>query len=128
MLQVPVNNYIIIGERAVQWLPSVANIPAEEDPPKAVYPVWLMDSIGIRAAVFIRCPTCQMPLGLSPGDITEQKEWNKKEPTLNSMLGCVKCSNIWMITNSTAYHLMAITTPTTERLPRRLVLPTGGKA
>ena len=129
MLQAPVNNYLIIGERAVQWVPSVSRIPDEEDPPKAVYPVWLMDSLGVRAAVVIRCPTCQMPLGLSPGDAAEQKEWNKKEPVLNSMLGCVKCANIWMITNSKAYHLMAISTPPVERLPRIFAFPMeGGKA
>ncbi len=126
MLQAPINNYIIIGERAVQWMPSAAKIPVEEGPPKAVYPVWLMDSLGIRAAVFIRCPTCQMPLGLSPGNDTEQQEWNKQEPVLNSMLGCVKCANIWMITNHTAYHLMAIATPVAERIPRVLVLPREG--
>ncbi len=109
-------------------MPSAARIPADEDPPKAVYPVWLMDSLGVRAAVFIRCPTCQMPLGLSPGDATEQKQWNKKEPVLSSMLGCVKCANVWMITNNKAYHLMAVAASPVERIPRTFTLPMGGKA
>lgn len=108
MVNVMGGNYIIIGEMAVQWMPSAAKIPVEEDPPKAVYPVWLMDSLGIRAAIFVRCPTCQSPLGISPNDAAEQVNWNKEDPEINSILGCGRCSNMWMITAGRAYHLQLL--------------------
>lgn len=124
MLSVFGSNYLIVDEKDVQWLPSATIIPVEEEP-RAVHPVWLMDSLGIRAAVFVRCPTCQNPLGFSPSDATEQKEWNKKEPELNNILGCAKCSNLWMITTGRAYHLMVLPAQK-ERTPRILAMPPKG--
>ncbi len=127
MLSVMGGNYLIVGEKEVQWMPSATKIPDEKEP-KAVHPVWLMDSLGIRAAVFVRCPTCQNPLGFSPSDATEQKEWNQKEPELTNIVGCARCSNLWMLTNDKAYHLMVLP-PQSEHTPRILTAPPkGGKA
>ena len=122
MLSVFGSNYLVIDELAVEWLPSATKIPVEEDTPKAVYPVWLMDSLGIRAAVFVRCPTCQQPLGVQPGDAAEQAAWNKKEPKVNSILGCAKCANLWMITKDRAYHLMVLPVQQ-SRIPHILTIP-----
>lgn len=125
MLNVFGSNYLIISEMNVRWLPSATAIPAEE-PPKAVYSVWLMDALGIRAAVFLRCPTCQSPLGLSPSDATEQQEWNKKEPEINNIFGCAKCSNVWMLTMNKVYHLMVTPVPPQARTSRLLTMPPKG--
>ena len=123
MLNVFGSNYLIVSEMNVQWMPSATAIPADGKPPKAVYSVWLMDALGIRAAVFVRCPNCQSPLGLSPTDATEQKNWNKKEPEVNNIFGCAKCSAVWMLTMNKVYHLMVTPAPQ-ERTPRPLVMPT----
>ncbi len=124
MLNVFGSNYMVVGEMNVKWLPSATVIPADEKP-TAVYPVWLLDSLGIRAAVFVRCPTCQNPLGFSPSDAAEQKDWNKKEPEMSNIIGCAKCSNLWMITNDKAYHLMVLPAQR-ERIPRILTMPLKG--
>lgn len=116
------NGYLIIEELSVQWMPSAAKIPAEENP-KVVYPVWLVDSLGIRAAIFVRCPICKSPLGISPADASEQKDWNKADPSLCTMLGCQKCSGVWMITENKAYHLQMLPVPSTAHIPRPLTMP-----
>ena len=126
MLSVFGNSYLVVSEVDVQWMPSAAAIPVDEKPPKALYTVWLTDSLGIRAAVFLRCPTCQSTLGLSPGDAQEQGEWNKKEPEISNIFGCVKCSNVWMLTLNKAYHLLIVPVQSQERTPRILTMPLKG--
>lgn len=119
MLSVFGTSYLVIGEMPVEWMPSALKIPAEEAP-KAVYPVWLMDSLGIRAAIFVRCPNCKSPLGISPADGDEQQNWNKDNPTLRTIVGCARCSNMWMLTPDRAYHLQILPVPPTSRVPRPL--------
>jgi len=77
----------------------------------AMYPVWLMDSFGIRAAIFLRCPACNKPMSLFPGTKGEQKEWNAEEPELTTMTGCDNCNGLFFLTLDKAYALAALPPP-----------------
>ena len=127
MLSVMGGSYLIISELAVQWLPSALNIPMDEDPPKAVYPVWLMDALGVRAAFFVRCPTCKTPMGITPSDLVEQKNWNAEKPNLTNILACSTCAGLWMITADRAYQLQVLPAQSVGARPVSMP-PRGGTA
>ncbi len=114
------NGYIVVAELPVTWLPAASQIPPEGK--AAMYPVWLMDSTGTRAAVFMRCPACDTPLGISPGSAGEQKSWNRDVPDVHMMLGCGNCPALYLLRNEVAYCLSMLPPQQEKRtVPRPLV-------
>lgn len=102
-MQILGGSYLIVAEIPVQWLQSASQKTRTTTP--VVHPVWLMDSMGIRAAIYMRCPACNKSINLFPSSATEQKEWNSEEPYVNTMLGCSNCEGLFMLTTDTAYAL-----------------------
>ena len=125
-MQILGSSYLIVAELPVHWLPSASQIPRPEQGAKAaLYPVWLMDSLGVRASVFVRCPACDTPLGLSPGSMREQEGWNKDTPEVYMMMGCSICSGTYLIEETRAYCLSLLPAQTTRPAVPRFVVATG---
>lgn len=104
MLEALGSGYLILAEFPVKWVPSAAQIPA--DPPElTMYPVWMMDGAGTRAAIFLRCPACLKIMGLAPGNAKEQEQWNSAEVEVSTMAACEKCKATYMITTNKAFLL-----------------------
>ena len=100
------NSYVVLAELPVHWLPSASQIPKPRDgADAAVYPVWLMDSTGVRAHIFMRCPACDAPLNLSPSSMREQNGWNESPPDIQLVTACGRCSGTYMIDEEKAYCL-----------------------
>jgi len=100
------NSYIVIAELQVHWLSSAAKIPRPKVGAKAAaYPVWLMDGLGTRAHVFMRCPACDAPMGVGPSSAVEQAGWNRNPPDISLIVGCTHCPGTFMIEEETAYCL-----------------------
>lgn len=107
MVTIPGNGYAIIAELPVHWVDSAARIPAKKSPP-SIYPVWLTDSLGTRAAVFTRCPICDTSLAITPSTASEQSEWNKEPPEVYMVMGCTHCSSTFLVREEIAYCLIAL--------------------
>ncbi|KKL12912.1 hypothetical protein LCGC14_2531030 [marine sediment metagenome] len=125
-MQILGNSYLILAELPVQWVPSASQIPRpQQGAEPAMYPVWLMDSLGVRASVFVSCPICDAPLGLSPGSIHEQEGWNKVPPEVYMMVGCSRCSGSYLIEDTRAYCLSLLPAQTTRSSVPRFVVAKG---
>ncbi|KKM62169.1 hypothetical protein LCGC14_1524410 [marine sediment metagenome] len=119
-MQVLGNSYLIIAEIPVHWMASASRIPKQQEDKLALYPVWLMDSLGTRAAIFVRCPACNASMGLFPSTAAEQQQWNIKEPEISLMMGCANCPGTYRLTNDTLYALSVLPPQKTHTLPRPL--------
>lgn len=125
-MQILGGSYLIIAELPVYWLSSAAQIPRpQQDVKPAMYPVWLMDSLGVRASVFVRCPACDAPLGLSPSSMSEQEGWNKDTPEVYMMMGCSRCYGAYLIEETRAYCLSLLPVQTTRPSVPRFVVAKG---
>lgn len=124
-MQILGNSYLIIAELPVHWLPSATQIPRPDKGDAAMYPVWLMDSLGVRASVFVRCPACDAPMGLHPSTMSEQQGWNKETPEVRLMMGCSRCSGTYMIDDTVAYCLSLLPPQKTRPTVPRIVVAEG---
>lgn len=100
----PNNGFLIVQTERVNWRES-ATQPSATDTP--FNPVWLTDALGIRAAIFLRCPKCRSPLGISPATQADQDAWQKQPPELNALIPCPHCSSLLLMTN-TQGHFLAV--------------------
>lgn len=104
-MQFPNNGFIVIKTEPVHW----RNSATEPAAPNEVFsPVWLTDALGIRAAIFLRCPQCRSPLGVNPATRADQDDWQKQPPELNAFIPCLHCSSLMLMTNTEGHFLMAI--------------------
>ena len=110
------NSYIVVAELPVHWLQSASNIPRPQvGAEAAIYPVWLMDGLGTRAHVFMRCPSCDSPMGLGPDSSGEQEGWNRNPPDISLIIGCIRCDGAFMIEQEKAYCLSLTPSQTTRK-------------
>jgi len=115
------SSYVVLAEIPVRWLQSASQIPKPQAGAEAaMYPVWLMDGTGTRAHIFVRCPTCDAPLGLSPSSMGEQRGWNETPADVQLIVGCPRCSGTYMIEEEKAYCLSMIATPVPRTTNPRL--------
>ena len=111
------SGYVVVAELPVHWLPSASQIPKpQKGAEAALYPIWLMDAMGVRAYIFVRCPACDAPLNLSPSSMNEQRGWNESPPDIQLMLGCAGCSGTYMVDEEKAYCLSLLPIHTDRKI------------